>query len=78
MTLRSALATFLPNRLNRRLFPAFACFAVGILGGVVGFIADAYQLRTLGQLAFVVVALAVAVGCASVLWLFVTFFTNKQ
>ena len=78
MTLRSALATFLPDRRNRRLFPAFACFAVGVLGGVLALIADAYDLRTLGQVAFIVVGIAVTLGCAIVLWLFVSFFASKQ
>jgi len=69
MTVRSAFSKFLPNEANKRMFPAFACFIVAVIGGILAFVADAYQFRTLGQVAFVVTAIAVICGCATVLWL---------
>jgi cell shape-determining protein MreD len=73
-TLGQLTKAFLPNRENRRLLVPFACFCVAVIGAVLGFVADAYQLQTLGKTAFVVGALAVAGGCIAVLvLLFLTF-----
>jgi hypothetical protein len=60
------------------MFPAFACFAVAVIGGILAFVADAYQFRTLGQVAFLLTAIAVIGGCGIVLWLIFRTFSKSS
>ena len=78
MTLRSALAKFLPDEHSKRLFVPFVCFVIAAFGAAMGFAADALELRWLGQIAFVITAIAVVVGGAAVFWLLIGTFAKKQ
>ena len=64
----SILTRFLPNELNRKLFPIFLCFCIAVVGAALGFTADAFQLQILGQVAFLVCATGVIVGCILIVW----------
>jgi len=62
-----AFQKFLPNEMNRRMFPGFVAFCVAAVGAALGFIASAMSLRWLGIAAVVLVGLGVAGGFVFIL-----------
>jgi len=64
----SMLTRFLPNELNRKLFPIFLCFCIAVVAAALGFAADAFQFHMLGQAAFLICATGVIAGCVLIVW----------
>jgi len=56
----------------------FAAFIVGVLGAVAGFAADYFSLKLLGQIAFILVFVAVLTGFVSVGWGWYRTFTKRK
>jgi hypothetical protein len=65
---RRALKAFLPNRLNKDMFPGFVCFCIAALGLVAGALASHLHWKWLAVMSLVLMGSGILGGFCCILY----------
>ena len=75
---RGALRSFLPNRINKDLFPGFLCFCMAATAVVLGAIASETHWKWLAWISLLLLGLALLGGFCSMVYFIVQMFRRPQ
>ena len=73
-----ALRTFLPNQINKDLFPGFACFCLALVAFVLAVIASEMHWTWLALFALTLMGIAIVGGFFSMIYFLVQTFRRPR